>query len=152
MDIRLEHRAGAQEEEKESTLHGEVPSRVGEARGRTEAQSAEKGRVRRIPKELLSNTGYRRQDEHLDESATTAPTVAEQQADGTRRVHAESQAQGFATGQDHIGPLRRRMGSRCGQQRRYHPAALATGSNHTPPVAKTGCTKSSLQACRTRCG
>lgn len=57
MDIRLEHRAGAQEEEEESSLHSEVPYRVGEARGRTEAQSAKKRPCEENSQEIAEQLG-----------------------------------------------------------------------------------------------
>ena len=66
--------------------------------------------------------------------AIRAAHKASRQTYGTRRVHAELQAQGFAAGRDRIGRLRRQMGLRCCQQRRYQ--VRTTDSNHSLPVAK----------------
>jgi transposase InsO family protein len=74
-----------------------------------------------------------RADERL-RVAIRAAHQASRQTYGTRRVHAELQSQGFAAGRDRIGRLRRQMGLRCRQQRRYR--VRTTDSNHTLPVAK----------------
>ena len=47
-------------------------------------------------------------------------------------MQAGLQAQGFEAGRDRIGRLRRRMGLRCKQKRRFK---VATDSNHALPVA-----------------
>ena len=49
--------------------------------------------------------------ERLRVASRVAHDGVSRQAAGTRRVHAGSQAQGFATGLDNTGPLRRRMGA-----------------------------------------
>jgi transposase InsO family protein len=74
-----------------------------------------------------------RADERL-RVAIRAAHKASRQTYGTRRVHAELQAQGFEAGRDRIGRLRRQMGLRCRQQQRYR--VRTTDSNHTLPVAK----------------
>jgi len=74
-----------------------------------------------------------RTDERL-RVAIRAAHKASRDTNGTRRVHAELQDQGFAAGRDRIGRLRRQMGLRCRQQRRYR--VRTTDSNHTMPVAK----------------
>ena len=70
-------------------------------------------------------------DERLGVAIRAAHT-ASRQTYGTRRVHAELRAQGFAAGRDRIGRLRRQMGLRCRQKRRFK---VTTDSNHTLPVA-----------------
>jgi putative transposase len=72
-----------------------------------------------------------RTDERLQVAIQAAHT-ASRQTYGTRRVHAELRAQGFDAGRDRIGRLRRQMGLRCRQKRRFK---ATTDSNHALPVA-----------------
>lgn len=72
-----------------------------------------------------------REDERLG-VAIRAAHVASRQTYGTRRVQAELCAQGFEAGRDRIGRLRRQMGLRCKQKRRFK---VTTDSNHALPVA-----------------
>lgn len=51
---------------------------------------------------------------------------------GTRRVQPELEAQGFVAGRDHIARLRRELGLRCKQKRKFK---ATTNSNHNLPVA-----------------
>ena len=51
---------------------------------------------------------------------------------GTRRVQPELAAQGFVAGRDHIARLRRELGLRCKQKRRFK---ATTNSNHDLPIA-----------------
>ena len=64
--------------------------------------------------------------------ALRAAHAASRQTYGTRRVQAELRAQGFDAGRDRIGRLRRQMGLRCKQKRRFK---VTTDSNHALPVA-----------------
>ena len=64
--------------------------------------------------------------------AIRAAHTASRQTYGTRRVQAELRDQGFDVGRDRIGRLRRQMGLRCKQKRRFK---LTTDSNHALPVA-----------------
>lgn len=51
---------------------------------------------------------------------------------GTRRVQPELREQGFVAGRDRIGRLRRELGLRCKQRRKFR---ATTDSNHSLPVA-----------------
>lgn len=73
-----------------------------------------------------------RTDERL-RVAIRAAHAASRQTYGTRRVQAELRAQGFEAGRDRIGRLRRQMGLRCRQKRRFK---ATTDSNHALPVAE----------------
>ncbi len=65
--------------------------------------------------------------------AIRAAHAASRQTCGRRRVQAELRAQGFEAGRDRIACLRRHMGSRCKQKRRFK---LTTDSSHVLPVAE----------------
>lgn len=52
---------------------------------------------------------------------------------GVRRLQPELAAEGFVTGRDRIGRLRRAMGLRCKQKRKFK---ATTNSNHGLPVAE----------------
>lgn len=52
---------------------------------------------------------------------------------GTRRVQPELREQGFIVGRDRIGRLRRELGLRCKQRRKFR---ATTNSNHCLPVAE----------------
>lgn len=73
-----------------------------------------------------------REDERLA-VAIRAAHVASRQTYGTRRLQVELHAQGFDAGRDRIARLRRQMGLRCKQKRRFK---LTTDSNHALPVAE----------------
>jgi transposase InsO family protein len=51
---------------------------------------------------------------------------------GNRRVQPELREQGFVAGRDRIGRLRRELGLRCKQRRKFR---ATTNSNHSLPVA-----------------
>jgi putative transposase len=72
-----------------------------------------------------------REDERLGVAIRAAHT-ASRHTYGTRRVQAELRDQGFDIGRDRIGRLRRQMGLRCKQRRRFK---VTTDSNHALPVA-----------------
>ena len=72
-----------------------------------------------------------REDERLG-VAIRAAHAASRQTYGSRRVQAQLRAQGFDAGRNRIGRLRRQMGLRCRQKRRFK---VTTDSNHALPVA-----------------
>ena len=52
---------------------------------------------------------------------------------GSRRLQPELASEGFVAGRDRIARLRRELGLRCKQKRRFK---ATTNSNHTRPVAE----------------
>lgn len=73
-----------------------------------------------------------RTDERLRVAIRAAHT-ASRQTYGTRRLLAELRDQGFDIGRDRIERLRRQMGLRCRQKRRFR---ATTDSDHALPVAE----------------
>lgn len=73
-----------------------------------------------------------REDERLKVAIRAAHRRA-RETYGVRRLQPELAAEGFVVGRDHIGRLRRIMGLRCKQRRKFR---VTTDSNHALPVAE----------------
>ena len=72
------------------------------------------------------------EDERL-KVAISAAHVKTRESYGAARLQAELQSEGFAAGRDRIARLRRDLGIRCRQKRKFK---ATTNSNHDLPVAE----------------
>lgn len=73
-----------------------------------------------------------REDERLKVAIKAAHTRS-RETYGSRRLQPELASEGFVAGRDRIARLRRELGLRCKQKRRFK---ATTNSNHTLPVAE----------------
>jgi putative transposase len=82
---------------------------------------------------LQRQPSRRRQDDERLKVAIQAAHRRTRESYGSRRLQPELAAEGFQAGRDRIGRLRRELGLKCRQKRKFK---ATTSSNHTLPVAE----------------
>ncbi len=82
---------------------------------------------------LKRSPSARQQEDERLKVAIKAAHVRSRETYGARRLQPELAAEGFAAGRDRIARLRREMGLRCKQKRRFKATPR---SNHNLPVAE----------------